>query len=238
MPPSIRIDPCTTLGTVLNEENHFWGLSCFALDRCCSLSVKNSLEFLHLEYVVELQHAKFLAVQWERLIWNSLLHHAYAYCSEADYNDSSLHLRSRSQSPNHVLLSQQQQQQQQNANRSAPSSATRELTKEMQRRRVSCRVESLESSVLYPLKKRFKVHGVSVFETLWPIWHSGHSFRQIKIKTLSIRRQKRRPCVCSANLYRRCGLYSGYPEKGCPVWKVVSCKGNEEVKSLYESVIK
>lgn len=81
---------------------------------------------------------------------------------QADYNDSSLHLRSRSQSPNHVLLSQQQQQQQQNANRSAPSSATRELTKEMQRRRDSDMSYTAASSRLTPANSRSNLRNVGV----------------------------------------------------------------------------
>ncbi|WKY11716.1 hypothetical protein Q1695_003354 [Nippostrongylus brasiliensis] len=78
---------------------------------------------------------------------------------ECDYNDSNLHLRSRSQSPNHVLLSQQMQQ---NTNRSLPCSASRDLTKELQRRRDSDMSYTAASSRLTPASSRSNLRGVGV----------------------------------------------------------------------------
>ncbi|VDO41066.1 unnamed protein product [Haemonchus placei] len=73
---------------------------------------------------------------------------------EADFNDSNLHLRSRSQSPNHMLLNQQ--------NRPLPNSASRELTKELQRRRDSDMSYTAASSRLTPANSRSNLRSVGV----------------------------------------------------------------------------
>ncbi|XGW02920.1 hypothetical protein V3C99_014724 [Haemonchus contortus] len=73
---------------------------------------------------------------------------------EADFNDSNLHLRSRSQSPNHMLLNHQ--------NRPLPNSASRELTKELQRRRDSDMSYTAASSRLTPANSRSNLRSVGV----------------------------------------------------------------------------